>query len=204
MLKLPMGMTKALIVVDVQLDFCEGGSLAVAGGNGVAGRIRRYVEASRSAYGTLVASRDYHVNPGEHFSSEPDFVNTWPRHCVAGTPGAELHSELAEVAFDAVFDKGIESAAYDAFEGQELGSHTGLDDYLKAHDVDSVDVVGLALDFCVKATALTAAKQGYATRVLLDLTAGVAAESSNQAKHELQSYGVDLVGPLEPGAGDDG
>ncbi len=186
-------MKKALIVVDVQQDFCEGGSLAVTGGNEVAGRIKRYIGTRGDAYDAVVASRDYHVDPGHHFSPEPDYLDTWPAHCVAGSPGAEFHPALADVSFDAVFDKGTRSAAYDAFEGLESTSQAGLEQFLKVRQIESVDIAGLALDHCVKATALTAAKHGYQTRVLLDLTAGVAVTTTEEANAQLQSAGVELV-----------
>src|SRR2546423_709268 len=97
-------MSKALIVVDVQNDFCEGGALAVTGGAGVAVAISNYVNGA--GYDYVVATRDYHVDPGEHFSDQPDFVRSWPRHCVAGTPGASFHPDLNVEPLQAVFSKG--------------------------------------------------------------------------------------------------
>ena len=102
-------MTKALIVVDVQNDFCEGGSLAVPGGAAVAAAISAHIASS--SYDHVVATRDYHVDPGAHFSSEPDYVDTWPAHCVAGTPGASFHPELDVSAVEQVFSKGRFSAS---------------------------------------------------------------------------------------------
>lgn len=108
---------KALIIVDVQNDFCEGGSLAVEGGAAVATAISDHVTAHRSDYAHIVATRDFHLDPGAHFSDEPDYVDTWPPHCVIGTPGADFHPNLALAPIEAVFSKGRESAAYSGFEG---------------------------------------------------------------------------------------
>lgn len=165
-------MATALIVVDVQRDFCEGGSLAVGGGRSVASRISSLL-ASEHGYDFVVATRDHHIDPGSHFSDDPDFVDSWPPHCVVGTPGVELHPDLTFRGFEAVFDKGEYAAAYSGFEGT---SETGdsLADWLRAHRVDQVDVCGIATDYCVRATALDAAAHGFTTRVLLELTAAVA------------------------------
>ncbi|SHG39762.1 isochorismatase family protein [Streptoalloteichus hindustanus] len=184
-------MARALIVVDVQNDFCEGGSLPVAGGAEVAAAISRHLAENR--YERVAATRDYHVDPGAHFSAEPDFVDTWPPHCVVGTPGAEFHANLDTGQFDAVFSKGARSAAYSGFEGVDENG-TGLADWLRAHDVDSVDVVGIATDHCVRATALDAVREGFATTVLLDLTAGVARPTVDSALDQLRAGGVTLVG----------
>ena len=162
----------ALIVVDVQRDFCEGGSLAVAGGAEVAGRIDALLRTDHP-YDHVVATRDHHIDPGMHFSAEPDFVDTWPRHCEVGTSGVEFHDRLTFRDFDAVFDKGEYAAAYSGFEGT-ASDGTSLADWLTAHGVDRIDVCGIATDYCVRATALDAARTGFSTTVLLDLTAAVA------------------------------
>ena len=78
------------MIVDVQNDFCEGGSLGVAGGAATAEAISGYLAADGGGYDHVVASRDYHIDPGSHFSDDPDFAHTWPRHCVVGSPGAQL------------------------------------------------------------------------------------------------------------------
>jgi len=182
-------MSRALIVVDVQNDFCEGGSLAVAGGAAVAGRVAGLL-AGDHGYDHVVATRDHHIDPGAHFSATPDYVDSWPPHCVAGTPGADLHPALASTPFDAVFDKGDYAAAYSGFEGSCGGE--GLAEWLADHDVESVDVVGIATDYCVRATALDAAKAGLATRVRLDLTAAVAPDRIEATLADLAAAGVEV------------
>jgi nicotinamidase/pyrazinamidase len=184
-------MGKALIVVDVQNDFCEGGSLAVTGGAAVAAAISAHV--ATSTYDQVVATRDYHPDPGGHFSDHPDFVDTWPPHCVRGTPGASFHPDLDVAPLAAVFAKGEHAAAYSGFEGT-TGDGTGLADWLRAHDVDQVDVVGIATDHCVRATALDAAGAGFRTVVLLDLTAGVAQSTVDKALTTLDAAGVTMIG----------
>jgi nicotinamidase/pyrazinamidase len=171
---------RALIIVDVQSDFCEGGSLAVDGGADVAARI------DAAGYDVVVATQDFHVDPGEHFTE-------WPPHCVAGTRGADFHPNLDTAAIDAVFRKGADRAAYSGFEGA-ADDGTALAAYLRARDVTAVDVVGLATDHCVRATALDAAAEGFTTRVLLDLCAGVAPDTTAAALDELGDAGVELVG----------
>jgi nicotinamidase/pyrazinamidase len=179
----------ALIVVDVQNDFCEGGSLAVAGGAAIAAAIPELY----GSYSHVVATRDYHIDPGAHFSETPDFVDSWPVHCRAGTAGASFHPSLDVAGIQAVFSKGEYAAAYSGFEGAALDGTT-LADWLRAHDVSEVDVVGVATDHCVKATALDAAANGFTTRVLLDLTAGVSASTVDAALTRLREAGVTLTG----------
>lgn len=182
---------RALIIVDVQNDFCEGGSLAVAGGAAVARAITGLLAGSHG-YDHVVATADHHIDPGDHFSDQPDFVHSWPRHCVAGTPGAELHPELDTTAVEAVFRKGEYAAAYSGFEGSAGGQR--LAEWLRARGVDEVDVVGIATDYCVRATAADAVREGFDTRVLTDLTAGVAADSTAAALDDMARAGVRLVG----------
>ncbi|HWD01458.1 MAG TPA: isochorismatase family protein [Amycolatopsis sp.] len=162
-------MGTALIVVDVQNDFCEGGSLGLPGGAAAAAAISRHT--AEGGYDHVVATRDHHIDPGDHFSDTPDFSTSWPRHCVAGTPGASFHPALDVVPLEEVFSKGEYTAAYSGFEGTARDGRT-LEEWLRAHDVTDVDVVGIATDFCVRATALDAAKAGFGVRVLLDLTVG--------------------------------
>jgi nicotinamidase/pyrazinamidase len=180
-------MSTALIVVDAQNDFCEGGSLAVAGGSAVAQRIATLL-AGEHGYDAVVATRDHHIDPGSHFSPTPDYVDSWPVHCVAGTPGAELHPALAGVAFDAVFDKGEYAAAYSGFEGRSAG--TSLADWLVDRRVTGVVVCGLTTDYCVRTTALDAVRDGFATTVLVDLTAAVHRDRLPDVVAELRRAGV--------------
>ncbi|MEU0564393.1 nicotinamidase [Nonomuraea sp. NPDC005983] len=184
-------MGSALIVVDVQNDFCEGGSLPVDGGSEVAAAITHHM--SEHGYDHVVATRDYHVDPGPHFSETPDYVGTWPQHCVAGTPGADFHPSLDVSGIDEFFSKGAHAAAYSGFEGSS-GDGVTLADWLDEHGVREVDIVGIATDHCVRATALDAAKHGLAVRVLLGLTAGVAPETTEAALEELKAARVILQG----------
>lgn len=181
-------MRTALVVVDVQADFCEGGSLAVAGGNAVAARITALLGGSHP-YAAVVATRDHHIDPGPHFSAHPDFVDSWPPHCVVGTPGAEFSSRLGFRGFDAIFDKGEYAAAYSGFEGRAADG-TGLADWLRARGIERVDICGIATDYCVRATALDASRAGFATAVLVDLTAAVAPERVDGVIAELTDTGV--------------
>ncbi|WP_415952053.1 isochorismatase family protein [Streptomyces sp. KLOTTS4A1] len=191
-------MRRALIVVDVQNDFCEGGSLAVAGGADVAAAITELIgQTGGPCYQHIVATRDHHIDPGDHFSEHPDFRESWPAHCVAGTEGVGFHPNFAPAiasgAVDTVFDKGAHDAAYSGFEGTDENG-LPLADWLRAREVTEVDVVGIATDHCVRATALDAAREGFRTQVLLDLTAGVAEDSTERALEELRAAGVELTG----------
>jgi len=186
---------RALVIVDVQNDFCEGGSLAVEGGAQVARDITAYLDVSRTEYAVVVATRDHHVDPGHHFADAPDFVDSWPAHCVVGTPGVLLHPELRTDAIEAVFDKGVHTAAYSGFEGTDAQGDS-LATWLRSHAVTDVDVVGIATDYCVLATALDAVAEGFGTRVLLPMTAGVSAATTATALDELREASVELVGQL--------
>lgn len=184
-------MSRALIIVDVQNDFCEGGSLPVRGGAGVAAAISRALAEGR--WDHVVATKDYHIDPGAHFSAHPDFLDSWPAHCVVGTGGADFHPGLATDRVEAVFHKGEHKAAYSGFEGHtEAGE--GLADWLRERDVTEVDVVGIATDHCVRATALDSVAAGFATTVLLDLTAGVAPGTTEAALEEFRTASVRTTG----------
>jgi nicotinamidase/pyrazinamidase len=185
-------------MVDVQNDFCEGGSLAVAGGAAVAAELSSRLAADTGDWDHVVATRDHHIDPGAHFSAEPDYVDTWPPHCVVGTDGVHLHPALDTARIEAVFDKGSHAAAYSGFEGRSAG--TGLAAWLRDRGVTAVDIVGIATDHCVRATALDAAREGFETTVLLDLTAGVAPVTTVRALGEMRSAGVRLVGAPKVGA----
>ncbi len=188
---------RALIIVDVQNDFCEGGSLAVAGGAGVARAISAHVRANAADYAHVVATADWHIDPGDHFARDPDFVDTWPAHCVAGTEGSEFHPGLkgALDEVEAVFRKGERAAAYSGFEGwADDDDRTPLATWLMVRGVSHVDLVGIATDHCVRATALDARLRDLTTTVLLDLTAGVARATTDAALLELGRAGVLLEG----------
>ena len=197
-------MSRALVIVDLQNDFCEGGSLAVAGGADVARRISDYVAEHAEDYAAVVATADWHDDPGAHFSSSPDFVDTWPAHCRVGTDGALFHP-AAERAFEhveAIFRKGLHAAAYSGFEGftVEADQRVPLAEWLRDRAIEAVDVVGIATDHCVRATALDAEEEGFDTTVLLDLTAGVAPETTARALAELAAHDVQLRGTPVVGA----
>lgn len=181
---------RALVIVDVQNDFCEGGSLAVDGGASVARAITALL-AGDHGYDFVVATKDFHIDPGTHFSDNPDYVSSWPRHCAARTPGAELHPDLDSASIEAVFLKGAYAAAYSGFEGTADG--VGLADWLRSRGVDEVDVVGIATDYCVRATAMDAVACGFTTRVLVGLTAGVAGGSTATALADMRGAGVELI-----------
>jgi nicotinamidase/pyrazinamidase len=210
-------MARALIIVDVQNDFCEGGALPVEGGAAVAGAISEYVENHHGQFDHIVATQDWHIDPGVHFSEAPDFKDSWPPHCVAGTRGAELHTELDTEHIQAYFHKGLYTAAYSGFEGLLAPEDAvptgerkpgilpaaadpgyapeedaiGLDDWLQSHDVEDVVVVGLATDHCVMATSLDAVQAGYSVTVIKRLTAGIG-EDLDDAYAEMELGGVDL------------
>jgi nicotinamidase/pyrazinamidase len=183
--------SRALIIVDVQNDFCEGGSLAVAGGAGVAAGISAAL--ADGPWDHVVATKDYHIDPGAHFSAHPDYLDTWPVHCVVGTGGAEFHPDLVTDRVEAVFHKGEHAAAYSGFEGH-TDAGEGLADWLRGRAVEAVDVVGIATDHCVRATALDAVGAGFATTVLLDLTAGVAPMTTEAALQEFKTASVATTG----------
>jgi nicotinamidase/pyrazinamidase len=185
--------TRALIVVDVQNDFCEGGSLAVAGGAGVAAAISAAL--ADGPWDHVVATQDHHIDPGAHFAAHPDYVATWPAHCVVGTGGVDFHPSFDTAKVEAVFEKGDYKAAYSGFEGSApAAGGQDLTTWLRDRNVTNVDVVGIATDHCVRATALDAVREGFVTTVLLDLSAGVAAATTANALVELREAGVTLVG----------
>jgi nicotinamidase/pyrazinamidase len=188
---------RALVIVDVQNDFCEGGSLAVAGGAEVAREVSEHVSRHAADYDHVVATADWHIDPGAHFSQTPDYVDSWPVHCVAESEGAEFHPRLAGALghVEAVFRKGEHAAAYSGFEGRaDVDGRTSLADWLKERGVTDVDVVGIATDHCVRATATDAQREGFHTTVLLDLTAGVARSTTDAALSQLREAGVHLLG----------
>ena len=189
---------RALIVVDVQNDFCEGGSLPVAGGARVASEISDLLhhwtrqDPKAPAYDVVVATKDHHVDPGAHWSRDPDFSDSWPVHCQVGTDGEAFHPNLDPQPFDAVFLKGEHAAAYSGFEGRTTDG-VDLANWLRGREVDEVDVCGIATDHCVRATALDAASNGFTTRVLTDLCAGVAPQTTEAALAEMRGAGITVI-----------
>ena len=191
-------MRRALLVLDVQNDFCEGGSLAVTGGaevaHGISELLRHWSARTPGApdYVATVATQDHHVDPGDHFSDDPDFVRTWPRHCVVGTDGAAFHPNLDPQPFASVFLKGDYAAAYSGFEGRNHDDQT-LDAWLKQHEITAVDVCGIATDHCVRATVIDALAAGFAVRVLTGLCAGVAPATTRAALAEMAAAGAEIA-----------
>jgi len=182
---------RALLIVDVQPTFCEGGELAVEGGNATANAIADYVKAHRGEYDVIASTQDYHIDPGEHFSDNPDFVDTWPRHGVAGTANAELHPAIEAINPELRVRKGQYAAAYSGFEGTDEAG-TVLNQLLHDRGIKAVDVVGIAESHCVKATALDAKDNGYQTRVFTDLTVPVSEDQGVAARQEMAAHGIAL------------
>ncbi|NLS10545.1 isochorismatase family protein [Nesterenkonia sp. MY13] len=209
-------MAEALIIVDVQNDFCEGGALAVAGGAQVAADLSEFLEDMHADYDAVVATRDWHIDPGAHFSESPDFVKSWPVHCVAGTAGAELHEDLDTDYIEAEFLKGLYDDGYSGFEGRlgdpgRVGILEGekgvkveaadvvaedapdLDTWLQEREIDAVTIVGIATDHCVRATALDAAENDYSVTVISDLTVGVSEEKIEETYEEFAEAGITVT-----------
>lgn len=189
---------RALVIVDVQNDFCDvpGAALPVAGGAALAGRISDHVRDSTGLYAAVVATRDWHIDPGEHFSSEPDFAGTWPPHCRAGSSGADFHPDLETEPLEEVFSKGQFSASYTGFDGI-AGDGAALEDWLRSRRLAVLDIVGIATDYCVRATVLDAARLGFTTRVLADLCVGVAPDSTRTALSEMAAVAEVLSQPAD-------
>jgi nicotinamidase/pyrazinamidase len=188
-------MTRALIVVDVQNDFCEGGSLAVAGGAAVAARISDVIDAHRSRWELIVATQDWHIDPGDHFAADgaaPDFTRTWPVHCLAEGAGSRFHPDLRLPTEVVVVHKGEHQAAFSGFDGHDSDGRT-LAEILEGVGVDQVDVVGLATSYCDRATALDAHLGGYDTTLILDLCADVDPDATPATLDELAGAGVTLL-----------
>ena len=199
-------MGRALVLVDIQNDFCEGGSLGVDGGGAVAARATERVLADRTGadgrdYDAIVATADWHHDPGDHWVSEgeePNFSTTWPVHCPAGTPGAEFHPSLHPALdhVDEVFRKGMYDAAYSGFEGAAGDERTTLTDWLRDRGITDLDIGGIATDHCVRATVLDALREGFTVRLLSDTIAGVAPETTEAALTEMTGAGAELTGTI--------
>ncbi|WP_301925741.1 isochorismatase family protein [Corynebacterium glaucum] len=187
-------MTRALLIVDVQNDFCPGGALATARGDEVAVKLVELLEdeAAISGYSHILATQDWHIDPGEHFSQQPDFVDSWPVHCVADTAGANLRAPLDVAKIDRFFRKGAYSAAYSGFEGSDEAGVLLLD-YLTEQGIDSLDVVGIATDHCVRATVLDACRENIDVRVLAELCAPVDQSRGDSALTAMKEAGAEIV-----------
>lgn len=187
-------MGRALVIVDVQPTFCEGGALGIEGGNACAKRIARYAIKHEDDYDVIITTQDWHVDPGDHFSDTPDFVDTWPPHGVADTPEAEIHRDLEPVSVDYHLKKGEYEASYSGFDAACPSGET-LEEILENEEIDDLDVVGLALSHCVKETALDAAGLEWLdrVRVLLDLTEPVSPEQGEAALEEMGRTRIELV-----------
>lgn len=188
-------MARALLIVDVQNDFCEGGSLAVAGGAAVAAKITNFLQTNRDSYELIVASRDWHdadSNNAGHFADQPDFIDSWPPHCVAGTKGAEYHPNLNTQSIDLHVEKGQGKPSYSAFEGTTPNGEM-LADALSAAGIDELDVVGIATDYCVLASSLDARNHGLRVNVLTQMCAGITAPTTAEAIAKLQHAGCSVV-----------
>ncbi len=194
-------MRNALLIVDVQMDFVEGGSLGVAGGTNVAAMIARHIRHFKQQYQFVVASRDYHENAPDHISDNPDFINTWPPHCMAGTPGAAfvptIQNLVREKYIQEVVTKGRDKAAYSAFDGYDKRGHPLLD-VIRENRIDFIDICGIATDYCVRATALDARKADFQVRVLVNLCAAVKEETGLQALDEMKAAGCQLQAATAP------
>ncbi len=191
-------MSRALLIVDVQNDFCEGGSLACVGGAAVAAGVTEYLKAHKQDYDYVIASRDWHDadnTNGGHFAAagaDPDWVVSWPVHCVAGSQGAEYHSGLDASLIDIHVEKGQGKPAYSLFEGTTNDGRTIASVFAEL-EIDSVDVCGIATDYCVLASSLDARNAGYEVRVLTDLIAGVATDTSTAALQKLEAAGCVVI-----------
>lgn len=184
---------RALVIVDVQNDFCHG-SLATERGDEIAALIGAFQHSEQlqdNGYARIVATADNHIDPGAHFSKNPDFVDSWPAHCVAGTEGTQFHDEIDAQQFDAVFTKGEYSAAYSGFEGSFKDQ--SLADWLRSQDITHLDVCGIATDHCVRATVLDGLKEGFDVRVLTGLVAAVDNARGDEALAEMEAAGAELL-----------
>lgn len=190
-------MTRALFIIDVQNDFTEGGALGVEGGAAVAAGVTELLGRHGDDYTLVVASRDWHTpddDNGGHFAvdAEPDFVETWPAHCVAGTPGAEYHPDLDTSGVHVHIRKGQGMPAYSIYEGTD-DAGAKISEVLASHGITDIDVVGLATDYCVRASVLDALEHGQHVRLFTDLVAGVAADTSEAALAELGHAGAEIT-----------
>jgi nicotinamidase/pyrazinamidase len=194
-------MRNALLLVDLQNDFIDGGSLPVPGAKVVVALVARHLRHFRGEYAFAVATRDYHEDPGDHFADQPDYVKTWPKHCVIGTPGAALCTPILnlirEKYVQVVVDKGRHAGAMSGFEAVDPRGHLLLD-VLKEARIDHIDICGLITEYCVRATALDARKHEFQVRVLVNLCAAANAEAGQSALEEMKAAGCQLMAATAP------
>lgn len=183
---------RALVIVDVQNDFCPGGSLATARGDAVAAGIAEFIATHRADYDFVISTQDWHIEPGSHFHPEPNFTSSWPVHCVANSEGESLHEALEGTEFDEAFFKGQYTAAYSGFEGFTLDG-ISFSNWLRNHDVEDIDVAGIATDYCVRATVLDGLKEGLKVRVLSDLCSPVDEKTGAAALEEMAAAGAEVA-----------
>lgn len=185
-------MNSALLVVDPQVDFCEGGSLPVTGGKAACAEIYQLIRGNwlTGEWDTVLATKDSHVDPGDHFSVSPDYKDSWPHHCVKGTPGHEFAPPLTDDLFDGIFYKGEDTAAYSGFEGWSESKEYSLAEWLDSHGIKELTIVGIATDYCIRATVLDALKYGFKATVLTDAIAAVTPETGYAALEEMEANGA--------------
>ncbi|WP_291313410.1 isochorismatase family protein [Corynebacterium sp. UBA2622] len=185
-------MSTALLIVDVQNDFCPGGTLATTRGDEVAGRVANLISGPEArGYSHILATQDWHIDPDSHFSDTPDFVDSWPVHCVAETDGASIRQPINTSLIDATFRKGAYKAAYSGFEGDSDG--TALAAWLRDRGIDTLDICGIATDHCVRATVLDGLKEEFTVRVLRDLCSPVDEERGERALREMEQAGAKIA-----------
>ena len=184
--------SRAIVVVDPQPDFFEGGALPVPGATRTAEHIAEYLAAHGGDFSLKIVTQDWHLDPSEHWSDHPDFITTWPVHCVAHGDGARIHPALANESWDVIVRKGQHEGAYSGFEGTSESGST-LAEVLETAGVGVVTIVGFATDHCVKATALDARALGFEVKVALDLCAGVDPETTRHALTEMSNAGIEVI-----------
>jgi nicotinamidase/pyrazinamidase len=194
-------MRNALLVVDLQNDFVEGGALPIPGGTQLVAHVARHIRHFRSEYAFVVATRDIHEDPPDHFSDQPDYINSWPPHGVKGTHGAVLCTPISnlvrEKIIQAVLDKGRHAAAFSAFDAQDPRGHL-LVDVLREQRVDHIDICGVITEYCIKASALDARKHEFQVRVLVNLCGAASPEAGRLAFEEIKTAGCQLMAASAP------
>lgn len=188
---------RALLIVDVQNDFCEYGPVPSIGGSQIASSITRFIDFNYSAYELILASKDWHQSPTEHFSKRPDFISNWPSHCVGSTEGAELHSNLNRKMIDHELIKGEYTAGMSAFEAK-TSLNEGLIELLERREIDLIDICGLNADSNLYSTAIDALELGFPTTLFIDMCSGYSEESTLHALEDLESRGVNLNYAFSP------